>query len=168
MRSFVASRYYVRNEVQGSSAATVVMEGYRATNNAAYTAVNEGVIASLTQQAAASGGTITIEGDLQSVLTIPGTVVISDSIYNTQCFTLQPGDKIQLALFASRSRKIDENLTREKDVLRQQLKWYNFDYVELTVGAGRAWPAVRAKYSAGPVRKRLRLHSRHYAHDYAA
>lgn len=135
VRSLVASRYYVRNEVQGSSASTVVMTGYRATNNAAYTAINAGVIASLEQQAAASGGTITIEGDLQSVLTTPGTVVVSDAIYNTQCFTFQPGDKLQLALYVSRSRKIDENLTREKDVLRQRLKWYNFDYVELTVGA---------------------------------
>ncbi|MBQ8397070.1 MAG: ABC transporter permease [Clostridia bacterium] len=130
-----ASRYYVRNEVQGSSSSATVMEGYRATNNAEYTLIDEATIASLEQQAAASGGTITIEGDLRAALTTPGTVVVSDSIYNAQRFTLQPGDKLQLALYQSYTRKIDDNLTREKDVLRQQLRWYNFDYVELTVGA---------------------------------
>lgn len=130
-----AGRYYVRNEVQGSSATATVMGGYRATNNAEYTLIDESTITALEQQAASSGGSITIEGDLRAALTTPGTVVVSDSIYNTQRFTLKPGDKLQLALYRNYTRKIDDNLTRELDVLRQQLRWYNFDYVELTVGA---------------------------------
>lgn len=130
-----ASRYYVRNEVQGSSATATVMSGYRATNNAEYTIINEATIAALEQQAAASGGKITIEGDLRAAMTTPGTVVVSDSIYNARRFTIKPGDKLQLALYRNYTRKIDDHLTRELDVLRQQLRWYNFDYVELTVGA---------------------------------
>ncbi len=130
-----AGRYYVRNEVQGSSATATVMEGYRATNNAEYFLINEATIASLEQQVAASGGRITIEGDIRAALTTPGTVVVSDSIYNARRFTVRPGDQLQLALYRNYTRRIDDNLTRELDVLRQQLRWYNFDYVPLTVGA---------------------------------
>ena len=130
-----AWRYYVRNEVQGSSATATVKEGFRATNNAEYYLINDATIASLEARIAASDGRITVDGDLRAALSTPGTVVVSDSIYNARRFSIKPGDTLQLALYRNYTRKIDDHLTRELDVLRQQLRWYNFDYVELTVGA---------------------------------
>ena len=125
--------YYVVSRVQGLRAEPVVLEGFRAINHAAYFPINENTIASLEQQDAADEN-MTIEGDLRSVLTTPGTVVVSDSIYNSTCFTLKPGDKIQLAQYVKYARAIDQT-SSEKNLLRQQLLRYVFDYVELTVGA---------------------------------
>ena len=135
IRTMAAYRYYISSEMQGSNATAATVDGYRATNNAAYTLLNDLTIAALEQQAADSNGRITIEGDLRAAMATPGTVVVSDSIYNSTCFPLRPGDKIQLGLYLNYTRKIDQGLTREKDVLRQQLRWYNFNHVELTVGA---------------------------------
>ncbi len=144
VRPLAAFKYYVSSQVQGTAAEATEIEGYRATNYAQFTALDAGVVESLKKMAAASGGRITIEGDLDAVLSTPGTVVVTDSIYNAQRFTIMPGDKLQLALHTRSARPIDANISKNKEVLRQQLRWYDFAYTDLTVGAViRGMPAEK-------------------------
>lgn len=129
------SKYNVAFEAQGLRAKPVNDRDWRAVNRVEYSLIDEQTIASLEQMAAASGGEITIEGDLRAALADPHTVVLTDSIYNTKRFDFAPGDKIRLAHFNTLTGKIPENLTDLSVILSQQLLKADFSYTELTVGA---------------------------------
>ncbi len=101
-----------------------------ATNRFQYTAFDEALIDMIVEH-----DLYEIEGDPYSVLTQENTVIISDSLANTQMFDFQVGDKIMLATFAYRNGKIDTKNLNEQELLRQQILNFGFEYTEYTVGA---------------------------------
>lgn len=82
----------------------------------------------------------TFEGDPYRLLTEENMVIVSEDANNRPCYNFAPGDKIMVAVFEKAKGAIE--LTFDiKDLLRQQIKNYDFRYVEYTVCAvmrGRA------------------------------
>ncbi|MBR6708232.1 MAG: hypothetical protein IKL84_00980 [Clostridia bacterium] len=113
--------------------------GQSATVFAKYETITEDSIAALLyaeEHPEKVGCTLTIEGDPYRVLTEPNTVLLTDSIYNTQYLDLKPGDKIQIAAFKS-GPPIDPLSTagNMQRLMQTMLQIWKFDYHEYTVGA---------------------------------
>ena len=130
------SDHILLTEKQGSAAAgyTVPSEENAAypiaTNQYQYTAFDKTLIDMIVEH-----NLYDIEGDPYSVLTQENTVMISDSLANTQMFDFEVGDKIILATFAYRNGKIDGKQLNAQELLRQQILQFGFEYTEYTVGA---------------------------------
>jgi len=72
-------------------------------------------------------------GDLNCI-SKPGYVIIGDAISNVQKFDFQVGDRIKVAIKTGQVRAVDSTRTGN-NLIREQLKYCRFDYVEFTVGA---------------------------------
>ena len=72
-------------------------------------------------------------GDLTSLLQ-PGYVVIGDAVSNVQRYKFEVGDKIYLSIHTGQIKVLDSNLSG-KQLLKNQIKFFRFDYMEFTVGA---------------------------------
>jgi ABC-type transport system, involved in lipoprotein release, permease component len=101
-------------------------ENLRATNFAEYHPTDSEVIAQLSQYS--------YDGDLNSVLTDEKTVIISDSSSNIKKLKIKPGDKIQVAKYASKITDPTDFLSGNQ-LLKEELRLYSFDYTEYIVGA---------------------------------
>lgn len=97
----------------------------RVINQFSYKAINEEQLQVLENY--------TYSGDLGCVNT-PGYVIIGDAISNVQKFDFQVGDKIKVAIKTGQVRAIDSTRTGN-NLIREQLKYFRFEYVEFTVGA---------------------------------
>ena len=98
---------------------------FRASNDVLYTAMSEEQIRTL------EGYSYT--GDLTSLLQ-PGYVVIGDAVSNVQRYKFEVGDKIYLSKQTGQIKMLDSNLSG-KQLLKNQIKFFRFDYFEFTVGA---------------------------------
>ena len=73
------------------------------------------------------------DGDLSSIEK-PGYVLISDSRNNLKAYDIKVGDKIYIGVKTAQHRTLDANDTG-RVLLSNQLRYMEFDYIELTVGA---------------------------------
>ncbi len=73
-------------------------------------------------------------GDLNSIFTEENTVVIGDSISNVKKYDFEVGDTIQIAIKTGTRKKVDVNLTG-RNLLKEQIESYTYEYVSFTVGA---------------------------------
>lgn len=97
----------------------------KVTNEVVYTALTEEQIKVLQDY--------TYTGDL-NCLSQPGYVIVGDSISNVRKFDFQVGDVIRVAVKTGQVRAMESNLSG-KLLLREQLKVFRYDYIDLTVGA---------------------------------
>lgn len=101
-----------------------------ATNSAKYRCIDGALIDTVM-----STGAWKVEGDLGSVLNDKYTVAVSEYIYNGRELNFKVGDKITAAVFKSKNAPIDNALSDARLILEQEIKYGNFEYIELTVGA---------------------------------
>ncbi len=73
-------------------------------------------------------------GDLNSIYTTPGTVIIGDSVSNIKTYKFEVGDTIQIAVKTGQIRSVDMNLSG-RNLLKSQIEYFKFDYHTFTVGA---------------------------------
>ncbi len=73
-------------------------------------------------------------GEINSILDNERTVIISDSLNNIKKLKIKPGSKIWIAIKKDQIMSIESMLTGH-DLLKEQFKYYNFEYIEFTVGA---------------------------------
>ena len=136
MNASMNSDHILLTEKQGSGAAGYTVPSAEnaaypiATNQYQYTAYDKTLLDMIV-----NNDLYDIEGDPYSILTEPNTVLISDSLANTQMFEFKPGDKIILATFAYRNGKIDGKQLNAQELLRQQIMQFGFEYTEYTIGA---------------------------------
>lgn len=105
-------------------------EGYRwAMNNYNYTAVDQVWIDNMKNH-----GLATFEGDPYAVLTTPNGVIISEEIYNKRTYDFKPGDTLVVAIYQETKMPITM-VTDPKELLREQIKNYDFRYETFTVCA---------------------------------
>ncbi|MBP3377316.1 MAG: ABC transporter permease [Clostridia bacterium] len=97
----------------------------RVTNEVLYTAMTDEQIGILEDY--------NYTGDL-SCLSKPGYIIVGDSISNVRKFDFQVGDIIRVAIKTGQVRAMESNLSG-KLLLREQLKYFRYDYVDYTVGA---------------------------------
>jgi len=98
---------------------------YRASNDVLYTAMSEEQLRILEDY--------TYTGNLKSLLQ-PGYVIVGDAISNITSYKFNVGDKIYLSKHTGQIKVLDSNLTG-KNLLKNQIKYFRFDYLEFTVGA---------------------------------
>ncbi len=101
-------------------------KGYRASNDALYTAMNEEQLRILEDY--------DYEGDLTSLLNGNNTVIVGESISNVPTYKYKVGDKIWIGVKSGQIRSVDSNLTG-RALLKDQIKYFHFDYIECTIGA---------------------------------
>ena len=101
-------------------------EGYRASNDVLYTAMNEEQIRILEDY--------DYEGDLTSLLTGENVVIVGESISNVPTYKYKIGDKIWIGVKNGQIRSVDSNL-QGRNLLKAQIQYFHFDYVECTIGA---------------------------------
>ncbi len=101
-------------------------EGYRASNDVLYTAMNEEQIRILEDY--------DYEGDLTSVLTGENVVIVGESISNVPTYKYKIGDKIWIGVKNGQIRSVDANL-QGRNLLKAQIQYFHFDYIECTIGA---------------------------------
>ena len=105
-------------------------EGFKwAVNNYEYTAIDETWI-----QNAQKHGLCEFEGDPYSLFTTENGIIISEDIYNKKTYDFKPGDRIVVAVYES-TRMPVTMVTDPKELLRAQIKNYNFRYETYTVCA---------------------------------
>ena len=105
-------------------------EGYRwAVNNYNYTAVDQVWIDNMKNH-----GLATFEGDPYAVLTTPNGVIISEEIYNKRTYDFKPGDTLVVAVYQE-TRMPVTMVTDPKELLREQIKNYDFRYETFTICA---------------------------------
>jgi hypothetical protein len=76
-----------------------------------------------------------IEGNPYDILDDSNKIIISDSIYSQKRFDFEPGDKIYAAQLLYKKERLDKVYFSELEILRDQLFFYGFDYVEYEVAA---------------------------------
>ncbi len=76
----------------------------------------------------------TCEGDLTSVHTEPGTVIIGDAVSNIRTFGFEVGDTIEIAVRTGMTAPVDNNLSG-RNLLKEQIANYKYKYYTFTVGA---------------------------------
>lgn len=104
-------------------------EGFRwAMNNYAYTAVDQTWIDNMIRH-----GLATFEGDPYAVLTTPNGVIVSEEVYNKKTYDFKPGDRIVVAVCEEPGPM--PLITDPKQLLREQIKLYDFRYETFTVCA---------------------------------
>ncbi len=101
-------------------------KGYRASNDALYTAMNEEQLRILEDY--------DYEGDLTSLLNGNNTIIVGESISNVPTYKYKVGDKIWIGIKTGQIRSVDSNLTG-RALLKDQIKYFHFDYIECTIGA---------------------------------
>ncbi|MBQ4605612.1 MAG: ABC transporter permease, partial [Clostridia bacterium] len=101
-------------------------DGYRASNDVLYTAMNAEQIQILEDY--------DYEGDLTSLLTGENVVIVGESISNVPTFKYKVGDKIWIGVKNGQIRSVDSNLTG-RALLKDQIQYFHFDYIECTIGA---------------------------------
>ena len=101
-------------------------EGYRASSDALYIAMNEEQIQVLADY--------DIEGDINSLLTGENVVIVGESISNVPTYKYKVGDKIWIGVKTGQIRSVDTNLTG-RNLLKSQIQYFHFEYVECTIGA---------------------------------
>lgn len=124
-----------QEQIKSAGAHTVLSEerasdGYRyAIQNYNYTAVDQNYLDVLL-----SNQLCTVEGDPYAVLTSQRQVILTENVYNQQAYRFSPGDKIVVARF-SHAKSVPMVTADEKALLREQIRCYDFTYVEYTVCA---------------------------------
>lgn len=101
-------------------------EDHRVTNDVVYYGMTEEQLQVLRKY--------NCEGDLASIHTTPGTVIIGDSISNIRTFDFEVGDTIQIAVRRGQSAPVDNNLSG-RNLLKEQVSNFKFEYYTFTVGA---------------------------------
>ncbi len=89
------------------------------------------------------------DGDPNSALEQPNTVIVSEYMNNSRELDFEVGDKINIAVFAEQTGEIDVSRNDKKYILTQQLEAYEFAYVELTVGAVVDFGDTDGEYTIG-------------------
>ena len=102
------------------------VENARVTNEVLYTGLTQEQIKVLEQY--------DYTGDLQSIFTNEHYVIIGDSISNVPTFKFEVGDKIEIAVKTGQIKAVDTNLSG-RNLLKNQIQYFHFDYIEFTVGA---------------------------------
>jgi len=103
--------------------------GWKATNEVIYRATDWEQIMYLEQ--------FEYTGDLSKVLDTSSGVkycIVGDSISNMKKFNIKPGDKIQIGTKTGQMKDVDSNASG-RNLLKQQLKYFYYDYVEFEVAA---------------------------------
>ncbi len=101
-------------------------KGYRASNDALYTAMSAEQLRILEDY--------DYEGDLSSLLNGNNTIIVGESISNVPTYKYKVGDKIWIGVKSGQIRSVDSNLTG-RALLKDQIKYFHFDYIECTIGA---------------------------------
>jgi hypothetical protein len=101
-------------------------DGKRATNLVYYVGADSETIEYLSRY--------DIEGDPRSILENEKTVIVTDSTNIGKKLKIKPGDKIWVAKY--KGKIVDPSpFLSENQLLKAQLEYYYFDYIEYTVGA---------------------------------
>lgn len=101
-------------------------EYYRVSNDVLYTAMTEEQLRVLEDY--------DYSGDLNSLITQPGTVIVGDSISNVPTYKFEVGDKIYISKKTGQIKSVDSNITG-RALVKEQLRFFKFEYMEFTVGA---------------------------------
>lgn len=99
---------------------------YRVSNDVIYTAMTEEQLKVLEDY--------DYEGDLNSLVTQPNTVIVGDSISNVRTYNFEVGDKIYISKKTGQIKSVDSNVTG-RALIKEQLRFFKFEYTEYTVGA---------------------------------
>ncbi len=99
---------------------------YRVSNDVIYTAMTEEQLKVLEDY--------DYEGDLNSLVTQPNTVIVGDSISNVRTYNFEVGDKIYVSKKTGQIKSVDSNVTG-RALIKEQLRFFKFEYTEYTVGA---------------------------------
>ncbi len=107
---------------------TYAQEGeyYRVSNDAIYTAMTEEQLKILEDY--------DYEGDLNSLITQPNTVIVGDAISNVRTYKFDVGDKIYISKKTGQIKSVDSNITG-RALIKDQIRFFHFEYEEYTVGA---------------------------------
>lgn len=103
---------------------------FRATSNVNYIMTDKSLIDALTSDLY----NYKVKGDPYEILTDETAVIVSNYMGNKKVCNYKIGDTIKVGAFAGQKRAIDINL-EGKNRLRQELQFYNMDYIELHVCA---------------------------------
>ncbi len=106
------------------------VDGFMAANDINYILVDKSMIDALT-----SGlWDYKIEGDPYEILTDDTAIIVSNYMGNRKVCDYKVGDIVRVGAFDSQKKQIDINLTG-KNRLRQEVQYYNMNYIELHVCA---------------------------------
>ncbi len=98
---------------------------YRVSNDVIYTAMTDEQLRILEDYS--------YTGDL-SCISDPSYVIVGDAISNVRTYKFEVGDKIYLSKMTGQIKMLDSNLTG-RQLLKNQLEFFRFEYFEYTVGA---------------------------------
>ncbi len=98
---------------------------YRVSNDVLYTAMTEEQLQILEDYS--------YTGDI-SCISDPSYVIVGDAISNVRTYKFEVGDKIYLSKMTGQIKVLDSNLTG-RQLLKNQLEFFRFEYYEYTVGA---------------------------------
>ena len=105
-------------------------DDFAATNKINYILADETLISTLTSELF----DYKIEGDPDKILTDDTAVIVTNYIGNSKVCDYEVGDIIKVGAYSGRKKEIDYNLGG-LDRLRQELRYYNMNYIELTICA---------------------------------
>lgn len=105
-------------------------DGFRATSEIDYVLIDQSMVNALENNL--WGYKIT--GDPSAILTDDYAVIVTNYIGNKKLFDYEVGDVVKVGAFSSQKKAVDSNLTGTNR-LRQELRYYNMDYIELHVCA---------------------------------
>jgi hypothetical protein len=103
---------------------------FRATNEIKYTLAEKSLIDSLTSEL----WNFKVTGDPYQVLTDDSAVVVTNYIGNKKVCNYKIGDIVKVGVFSGQKKQIDFNL-EGRNRLREELRYYNMNYIELRVCA---------------------------------
>ncbi len=102
------------------------IEGQKVTNEVLYYGMTEEQLRTLEKYK--------YTGDLYSICTSPGTVIIGDSISNIKTFDFEVGDTIMIGVKTGQIMEVDNNLSGDH-LLEEQIANFKHEYHTFTVGA---------------------------------
>ncbi|MCI8387986.1 MAG: ABC transporter permease [Clostridiales bacterium] len=105
-------------------------DGFRATSDINCILADKSLIDALTSDL----WNYKITGDPYEILSDDTAVIVTNYIGNKKVCNYKLGDTVKIGIFTGQKRAIDQNLTGSNR-LRQELAYYNMDYVELKVCA---------------------------------
>ncbi len=105
-------------------------DDFRATNDVTYYMVDKSLIDALTSDM----WSYKVTGDPYEILEDDTKIIVSNYIGNKKACNYKVGDKVRVGAFASAKKQID-NVIEGKNRLRQELEYYNMNYIELEVCA---------------------------------
>lgn len=130
----IASHVLINNSDVGTVNSLPVYDGdgfdtkgekYKVSNSFTYSPMAEERLSELSEY--------NYSGDL-SCINDDGYVIIGDAHNNMKAYNFEVGDKIAVAVKTGQMRPIDSNETG-KNLLKSQVRYFRFEYVEFTVGA---------------------------------